>query len=594
LVFVDSFFTARLSGWTKSILLLVCIALPLPSSAAIKSKTHFEVQRYEKNNIAGFPQDYAYAMFQNVVARMVFGEHQSVVEPLYFMAEQGPDLADVQNALAVAIYFGLGSTRHRAHYYSSLAITLEPEKPEFRVVYILSDKNHSHLSRDGHLFLTSNAVHEFRFLAEQLTQGSANQRLLAELLNTISRSDLYAEYPFQLEGFDRLVANQLLLVPAAERSRFDTLEEAIETRIHTLKTQVEEAKQKAEAARTWFAQLKEQEGLESGEAPVFSSAEQEMHQRSFKKWVDIYEQKLQAMNEEFAKLSAFIEGDTNKLLSLRVKYDKSAVSSVSSQTSEHAYLATTSKQEHGTAQQKTYAENAFGNYHAIVIGNNSYSYIEDLVTAQRDATEVARLLEEKYQFNVKLLQNVSRSELLGELYKLRSVLTEKDNLLIYYGGHGYFDSYSDSGYWLPVDADTQNPSNWISNTDLTDQIRAMKAKHVLVVADSCYSGTLTRDVAIRPPDKDYLERIAGLRARLVISSGGNEPVADSGPNGHSIFANAFLEALTLNSGVLESTDLFNRIRRRVAGSPRAIQVPNYGVLRDAIHDGGDFLFVSNN
>ena len=58
----------------------------------------------------------------------------------------------------------------------------------------------------------------------------------------------------------------------------------------------------------------------------------------------------------------------------------------------------------------------------------------------------------------------------------------------------------------------------------------MDARHVMVVADSCYSGTLTRGIKIKSRDRDA-ERMADLakkRARVVLTSGGLEPVSDSG------------------------------------------------------------------
>jgi len=41
----------------------------------------------------------------------------------------------------------------------------------------------------------------------------------------------------------------------------------------------------------------------------------------------------------------------------------------------------------------------------------------------------------------------------------------------------------------------------------------------------------------------YLMRELGTRSRTLMASGGDEPVSDSGSNGHSVFANAVLKAL---------------------------------------------------
>lgn len=233
----------------------------------------------------------------------------------------------------------------------------------------------------------------------------------------------------------------------------------------------------------------------------------------------------------------------------------------------------------------------FGNYHALVVGNDKYANMPHLETAVSDAQAVARLLETGYGFDVTLLTNTTRSQMLSTLARMRRSLGTEDNLLLYYAGHGWFDERAGRGYWFPVDADKEDPSNWVSNVDVTDTLKAMDAKHIMIVADSCYSGTLTRGLKIPDRRRDYLRRMSSKRARVVMSSGGLEPVTDSGGGNHSVFASAFLGALEENTGVLDGTELFGRIRRPVMLG--ADQTPEYGDIRRAGHDGGDFLFVRN-
>src|SRR5215471_7151702 len=238
---------------------------------------------------------------------------------------------------------------------------------------------------------------------------------------------------------------------------------------------------------------------------------------------------------------------------------------------------------------------SFGRYHALVIGNNAYTDISPLKTAVNDATAVAELLQTMYGFNVTLLTNTTRDEIITALDQLRTTLTEQDNLLIYYAGHGVLDTSEECGYWLPVNAKHDSRIQWISNTTITDALKAMAAKHILVVADSCYSGTLVRGLdVVRPPsgsERDtYLARIAQKRSRTVLTSWGLEPVSDSGGGKeHSVFAKAFLTALQENRDVLDGQQLFNLVRRPVVLN--ASQTPEYTDMRYAGHEGGDFLFV---
>ena len=232
----------------------------------------------------------------------------------------------------------------------------------------------------------------------------------------------------------------------------------------------------------------------------------------------------------------------------------------------------------------------FGTYHALVIGNNDYQHLPKLQTAKSDANDVGRILKSHYGFQVQLLLDADRSQILVALSRLRSQLSARDNLLIYYAGHGWLDREGDEGYWLPIDAELANTVNWVSNSSITTMLRGMKAKHVLIVADSCYAGKLARGLHTIKKSRDYLYRISNKRARSVLSSGGLEPVVDSGGSGHhSVFASAFMTALLENTSIMDATQLFSTIRRPVMLN--SDQTPEYSDLRKAGHEGGDFIFV---
>jgi hypothetical protein len=120
-------------------------------------------------------------------------------------------------------------------------------------------------------------------------------------------------------------------------------------------------------------------------------------------------------------------------------------------------------------------------------------------------------------------------------------------------------------------------------------LKAIQARHIMVVADSCYSGSLTRDANVDIRDANYLGRIVQKRARTVLTSGGLEPVADAGSGGHSVFAAAFLAVLRDNTGVMDAETFFEKVRKPVVLA--ASQTPEYSNLRSAGHEGGDFVFV---
>jgi hypothetical protein len=238
-----------------------------------------------------------------------------------------------------------------------------------------------------------------------------------------------------------------------------------------------------------------------------------------------------------------------------------------------------------------------GTYYALVIGINSYRHLESLQTAVNDAEEVGRILRDSYGFETTLLinQNATRRTIVSELNRLRQELSSEDKLLIYYAGHGYFDEHAKKAYWLPVDAEKSNDTNWIMAERITSNLKRIPAKHILVVSDSCYSGTLTRaaqvDLFSTATRVNYINKILNKQARVLIASGGNEPVTDTGGVRHSVFAQAFLRALReVDREVFLAEELFvGYIKEPVAG--KADQTPQYSLIRNSGHDGGDFIFM---
>ncbi len=245
---------------------------------------------------------------------------------------------------------------------------------------------------------------------------------------------------------------------------------------------------------------------------------------------------------------------------------------------------------------------SFGTYHALVIGSDMYRYLPRLDTAVNDARAVAEILSRRYGFETTTLFNADRYQILSSLNGLRGRLTDKDNLVIYYAGHGELDEINRRGHWLPIDAERDSSANWISNAEVTDILNAMSAKHVLLIADSCYSGALTRAspgfrLAGGMSDRQrqsWIRVMVDRRSRIALTSGGLEPVVDAGEERHSVFAKALLEALARNTGVLDSQSLFAEISAQVtyaASRYEVTQVPEYAPIRSAGHDGGEFFFV---
>jgi uncharacterized caspase-like protein len=231
-----------------------------------------------------------------------------------------------------------------------------------------------------------------------------------------------------------------------------------------------------------------------------------------------------------------------------------------------------------------------GRYLALVIGNESYRDFTPLRSPIADAHALSSLLVREYGFNVSVLTNATRYQIVSALSRLRQEARENDSVLIYYAGHGYLDDATARGYWLPIDAERDNVANWLSTSEITDMLAGLQARHALILADSCFSGTLLRsDPTVSIDERGaLLRKLSSRRSRTIMTSGGLEPVVDGGANSHSVFADAVLRALRDNRQQLEAGRLFMQIRERVALD--AEQTPQYAPLRSAGHDGGDFIF----
>jgi hypothetical protein len=233
-----------------------------------------------------------------------------------------------------------------------------------------------------------------------------------------------------------------------------------------------------------------------------------------------------------------------------------------------------------------------GAYYALIIGINAYQHENHLQTAVADAKAIDELLRQRYGFQTKLLLDgdATRDNILGAFGQYRRTLNENDSFLIYYAGHGIRDG--DKAYWLPVDADPDSSAHWIISDEVAKSVSVLASRHVLLVSDSCFSGGLSRagaSVNDLPLDHSAaVQKMLERKSRVLISSGGDEPVADGGGAGHSVFANALLSGLSKENDSFSATSLFASVREPVIGN--SSQQPQYGMIQNSGHEGGDFVF----
>lgn len=233
---------------------------------------------------------------------------------------------------------------------------------------------------------------------------------------------------------------------------------------------------------------------------------------------------------------------------------------------------------------------------ALVIGIDNYEGTwNKLNNAVRDAKAVEDILKKNYNFSVvRTLYDkaATRQSIISEMEWLVGNLTEKDNLLIYYSGHGDFKESLNRGFWVPVDATTMSTSNFISNPDLQTFLASIKSKHTLLVSDACFSGDIFRSSEAKNEvafNDKYYNRVNTLVSRQALTSGGIEPVMDGGRDGHSVFAYYFLKALRDNSQkFLDAEQLFDAIKIPIVNN--SSQAPKFSHIKNTGDEGGEFIF----
>ncbi|MEN0064429.1 MAG: caspase family protein [Myxococcota bacterium] len=231
-------------------------------------------------------------------------------------------------------------------------------------------------------------------------------------------------------------------------------------------------------------------------------------------------------------------------------------------------------------------------YRAVLFSAQDYapeSGIPDLRTPSRDVEAVGSVLRDRFGFEVEIVADATEKAIISRLDTLKRETQPNDAVIVYFAGHGLYDTGENRGYWLPTDAVLSETSRWVSNDDVSAKLRAIPARHVLMIIDSCFSG-MFRD-ALRPTTESELaplKALASKRSRVVLASGGNEPVSDGGRDGLSVFAYYLRQGLAEAQGRYVVLDtLFPELRARV--QQNADQTPQQGIFQRAFHEGGQLV-----
>jgi len=252
--------------------------------------------------------------------------------------------------------------------------------------------------------------------------------------------------------------------------------------------------------------------------------------------------------------------------------------------------------------------------HALIVGINKYPGLPaqfQLNFAVNDAKSVRDVLVQSYGFkaeNVTLLtdKEATKEAITHALNQLASSkdVQQDDRVLIYFSCHGQTvplpGDAGEMGFLVPTDAkvDLDNAGDsagyldtCLPMSEVWDSLKLCPAKHILVIADACFSGLLASSRGLAA-SKDTIDVMLSRRARQVITAGSKgEPSTERADLGHGVFTSKFLEELTARAKavgqVFTVSDLFATLQVGVSNATNGKQSPQLGNF----DTDGEFLFA---
>jgi hypothetical protein len=248
------------------------------------------------------------------------------------------------------------------------------------------------------------------------------------------------------------------------------------------------------------------------------------------------------------------------------------------------------------AQGVNYQPNYSSSY-ALVVGIDKYRLWPHLEYAAKDATDMAAVLKNKgFQITKLTDEQATLSNILAQLKTIGKSVDANSRVIFYFAGHGQTEDLPggrERGYLVPVDADTYNWQNTMLAMDQLNQIiKQIRAKHIFMAFDSCYSGLgLTRSIKRHPKQNSaYIQKMMRSRSIQILTAGSRSEQAIEAA-GHGLFTDHLLAALSgaadINAdGYITATEIYATLRPSITKKSYSRQTPQFGY----IEGNGDIIF----
>lgn len=220
---------------------------------------------------------------------------------------------------------------------------------------------------------------------------------------------------------------------------------------------------------------------------------------------------------------------------------------------------------------------------SVIIGVGRYQHMQTLKYTDDDAYKMYAFLKSPEggaipdsQIAVLIDEDATRSRILRTMKQVFLKADENDVVMLYFSGHGLEGSF--------VPSDYNGFNNLVKHSEVTDIFKQSKAKHRIVFADACHSGSMlamrSTSAVQQTVDKYYsaFTNIRGGTALLLSSKSEETSLEDSGLR-QGVFSHFLMKGLKGEADknknkVVTITELYNYVYSKVTSYTMNVQTPN--------------------
>jgi uncharacterized protein len=259
-------------------------------------------------------------------------------------------------------------------------------------------------------------------------------------------------------------------------------------------------------------------------------------------------------------------------------------------------------------KQKSGLSGWYQNQKALIVGIDVYhsTGIPPLNNAVNDAKAIALILRGMgYEVTELYNEDATKKIIRRTFSKYQRAFKRDDSFLFYFAGHGQgirLENGEQVGFIIPYDADLSLDEASIFDYEeeaidlniLKRYSKNMKAKHIAMLLDSCFSGLAMKRSIAKPKNRsfEYYNDLLDRKSINILTAGDDQPVSDG--SNHSPFARAIINALQRKAldiddrdGFATFTELSVYVKGKVEKATDRRQRPQFDNLSE---DDGDFIF----